>query len=80
MYSKGDTCYFFNNLAEEYFKEKGKYEYTMKIPVAERADTYIRFMNEDEEKGLGLRERYLFHKICQTAIDFAIQRKRKGMS
>lgn len=59
----------FNYIAEEFFREKNKLAYTMIAPAIERVKTYIRFMNEDEKKGCNLRERYLFRKIYQAAID-----------
>lgn len=69
----------FNFIAENYFEEKNKYAYTMTVPATERVETYIRFMNEDEEKGRNLRERYLFRKIYQAAIDirYTEEEKRK---
>lgn len=59
----------FNHLAEEFFTERNKLAYIMTTPAIERVKTYISFMNEDEKNGCNIRERYLFRKIYQAAID-----------
>ena len=77
LYSPNIKGYDFNLSAEAFFKKKDQYGYTMLTTAYDRIDTYIRFMNEDEEKGSGIRERYLFHKIYQAAIDIRYTEEEK---
>ncbi|SCW35543.1 hypothetical protein SAMN02910456_00696 [Ruminococcaceae bacterium YRB3002] len=67
----------FDVLAEAFFKEKGRYGYTMLTTAYDRVETYIRFMNEDEATGRSIRVRYLFHKIYQAAIDIRYTEEEK---
>lgn len=52
----------------------------MTTPAIERVKTYINYMNEDEKNGCNIRERYLFRKIYQAAIDIRYTEEEKSKS